>query len=992
MSMKIRLLAAAVFTASAVAGVSQPTFLFEPSSTSVSLGANVFFQSIAFGDGPITYQWFKNGFMLPGETGDFLFLRQATRADGGDYFLVASTVSGSTTGSVVTLSIDPAFTKITTGQLVTDPGSSRPAAWGDYDDDGFPDVFVPKGASDFNYLYHNNGDGTFTRVMSGAVVSDYANTRNAVWADYDNDGRLDLLVVNSGLGGGGGFGAPGTNSVLYRNNGDGTFSRASAGGLNEDTGAGTSAAWADFDRDGFLDLCIGINLGVNFLYHNNGDGTFARVNSGPIASDNFKVTMSLTWGDFNHDGAPDLLVANQPLGTFLPGGAVLYANKGDGTFARTTNAITAARGNSPSSVWVDYNNDGALDLFVVNTAGINSALYRNNGDGSFTAITAGEIVNEGAEGANSTSCAWGDYDNDGWIDAFVTNDGAFGNFLYHNNGDGSFTTIETGSPASDRANSFGSAWVDIDHDGFLDLFVSNVTGENFLYRNNGNGNAWINVRLRGDVSNRSGVGAKVQVLATIGGVPRWQYREITARDGSGSPNTLDAHFGLGDASVVDSLRIEWPSGLVQELPDVATNQFLTVQEPPSLRVVNAARFEGDAGERDLLFTVRLTGATNTTVTVDYYTVDLTALAGMDYVATNGTVTFGPNQTTQTFAVTILGDLLDETNETFLVVLTNSTVLPITAKQAVGTILDDDPLTMSISDASVTEGGAPTNAALFTVSLLKPVDYEVTVDFATASSASGAIATSGVDFLATNGTLHFSPGQTTQFVVVPIVDDALDELNETFTVILTNVTNAILVNSQAVGTILDDDPFPTLNVSNASIMEGDDGNRELVFNVTLSAPSSTLVTAQYATSNLTATTGLDFMFAGGTLTFAPGTTNRTVTVNVIGDTIVEPNETFLLNPFNPVRAILGPPGIGTILDDDFKVAGARMSDAGFALSFPTLAGRSYRVDWAGALASPTVWTPLAGFESILGNGALFPVTDPAARGVSQRFYRIVLLSP
>src|SRR5437870_228715 len=166
MSIKIRVLALAGFLASAAASLSQPTCLFEPDSTSVSPGPNVFFQSLAFGDGPITYQWFKNGVALPGETGDFLFLAQATVADAGDYSVVASTFSGSATSSVIALSFDTTFTKITTGSLVTDPGSSRPAAWGDYDNDGYPDVFVPKGASDFNYLYHNNGDGTFRRVLS----------------------------------------------------------------------------------------------------------------------------------------------------------------------------------------------------------------------------------------------------------------------------------------------------------------------------------------------------------------------------------------------------------------------------------------------------------------------------------------------------------------------------------------------------------------------------------------------------------------------------------------------------------------------------------------------------------------------------------------------------------------------------------------------------------------------------------------------------------
>jgi hypothetical protein len=242
----------------------------------------------------------------------------------------------------------------------------------------------------------------------------------------------------------------------------------------------------------------------------------------------------------------------------------------------------------------------------------------------------------------------------------------------------------------------------MDRDGFLDLFVSNVSGGNFLYHNNGNGNRWLDVRLVGDISNRSGIGAKVRLLATIGGDSFWQLREIGARDGSGSPHTPEAHFGLGDATVVQTLRIEWPSGIVQELHDVAPGQLLTVHELPSIRIASASVMEGDQGPRPLVFTLSLTQPTNAPVTVDYFTVDREAAAGIDYVATNGTVVFAPNQTTQTLAITVLGDLEDETNETFLVVLTNSTVLPITSRQAVGTIIDDEPLTMTVGNVSATE--------------------------------------------------------------------------------------------------------------------------------------------------------------------------------------------------------------------------------------------------------------------------------------------------
>jgi hypothetical protein len=988
MSIKSRVVAVVGFLASVSVSWSQPEFLFEPVGASVSPGANVFFQCVAFGDGPITYQWLKDESPLPGETSDFLFLSDVSGGDAGNYAVVASTFSGSVTSSVVVLSLDATFLKVTAGPLVNDPGSSIWSIWGDYDNDGFPDVFVPKGSSDFNYLYHNNGDGTFNRVLSGSPVTDYANTRNAVWVDYDNDGWIDLFVANSGLGGGGGFGGPPGTNVLYRNNGDGTFGKATAWDIGADGGVATSAAWADYDRDGLLDLCVGININANFVYRNSGNGNFQRIVSGPIATESFKTTASLAWGDFNNDGAPDLIVANQPIGTFLPGNENLYLNNGDGTFTRQTNTVTTSAGNSVSCAWVDYDNDLDLDLFIVNYGGQSGALYRNDGEAGLTAITTGNLVSDGAEGGNSTSAAWADYDNDGWIDVFVTNDGGIGNFLYHNNRDGTFTRMEAGSPTSDRANSFGAAWADVNRDGFLDLFVSNVSGENYLYRNGTNSNGWISIRLVGEISNRFGVGAKVKVLANLDGEPVWQMREISARDGTGSPSTMDAQFGLGAATKIDTLRIEWPSGIAQEMQDVSINQFLSVVEPPSIRIDAGSVMEGDAGGRSLLLPVTLSQPTNVIVTVDFFTTDLLATAGEDYVATNGTIVFAPNQTTQTLAVTILGDLLDETNETFMVTLTNSTVLPILSRRAVATIIDDEPLTLAIADASGIEGNSTGGTIVFAVDLLKPVDYEVRVDYATV----GVSAVSGVDFIATNGTVVFGAGETSKPVTIPIIGDLLNELNEMLRVNLTNVVNAMIADSQATGTIEDDDPQPTVTVANVSIVEGNSGVKSTAVNVNLSAPSGVNITVQYAFSNLTAQAGLDFLLGAGTVQFAPGVTNRTITVTTVGDTIVEFNETFLINLFNPSRVTIGNLGIVTILDDDLKVGSVAMTGSGFALSFSTMVGRNYRVEWTTELSASPDWTPLGGFVNVAGTGSIFNVVDPAALGVPKRFYRVVMLAP
>ncbi len=206
-----------------------------------------------------------------------------------------------------------------------------------------------------------------------------------------------------------------------------------------------------------------------------------------------------------------------------------------------------------------------------------------NGDGTFTKVTEGRIV---SDGGNSQSCAWGDYDNDGWLDLFVANAGG-GNFLYRNNGDGSFSSVTGQAIADDQSTSAGCAWGDYDNDGFLDLVVAGV-GQNLLYRNNGNSNSWLKANCIGTVSNRSAIGAKVRLKATIGGRTFWQLREISGGSGYVSQNSLIAHFGLGDAKVIDTLRIEWPSGAVQELQNVAANQMLTITEQKSIK---APKFE-----------------------------------------------------------------------------------------------------------------------------------------------------------------------------------------------------------------------------------------------------------------------------------------------------------------------------------------------------------------------------------------------------------------
>ncbi len=460
------------------------------------------------------------------------------------------------------------FTKITSGEIVNDGGSSEGCAWGDYDNDGDLDLVV---ANSFNgnFLYENNGNGTFTKITAGAIVADRAASEGCTWGDYDNDGDLDLFIANSQNG----------NNFLYRNNGDRSFTKITTGAIVSDGGNSFGASWGDYDNDGHLDLFVANSATGenNFLYRNNGDGGFTRIRDGAIVNE-VGFSFGCSWADYDNDGDLDLFVANW-------GYNFLYRNDGPAGFFKVPNGpIVEDGGNSVGGSWGDFDNDGDLDLFVTNTTngpfpGNNDFLYENNGDGSFTKITSGSIVNDGARSEGSS---WGDYDNDGDLDLYVANEGP--KFLYRNDGNRIFTRITTGAIAIDTGISRGTCWADYNNDGALDLFVSNNGINNLLYQNDGNSKSWINISLVGTVSNASAIGARVSVKAAINGAPVWQIHEISAQTGAYSQNSLNAEFGLGDAAIIDSIKVAWPSGILQHLTGMPAKQFLTITEPQFARV------------------------------------------------------------------------------------------------------------------------------------------------------------------------------------------------------------------------------------------------------------------------------------------------------------------------------------------------------------------------------------------------------------------------
>jgi hypothetical protein len=500
--MKIPILTLAIVGLASNA-LSQPAITSHPMSQRVSLGAKVTFSVRGSGIAPLSYQWRFAGGDISGATANSFVLTNVQSLHEGDYTAVVANSSGSVTSLVAVLKVDRTFTKMTVGSIATDSGKSTACAWGDYDNDGWPDLFV-NNRDGPNFLYRNKRDGTFQKITVGHLVSDTGTHLAGVWGDYDNDGFLDLLVVN------GGFEVIASN-YLYHNNGNGTFSQpsaAEAGSIVTDMGGFHGAAWGDFDGDGYLDVFVANFTGTNYLYRNVGGTRFEKV----LNTSNRPAALGLrsaeaAWADYDRDGYLDLIVIQHASAS---GKTLLFRNNRQGILTPVTAGPIVGEGGFAAGLsWADYDNDGSFDLSVSTINLERDFLYRNQGNGTFNKIINRSPVNEGA---HTYGVAWGDYDNDGLLDLFVAN-GAFGppldNALFRNKGDGTFEKVSAGSPANDQGHSFGCAWVDYDNDGFLDLFVTNdptladaPPEKNFLYRNMGNSSNWLKVRCVGTVSKR----------------------------------------------------------------------------------------------------------------------------------------------------------------------------------------------------------------------------------------------------------------------------------------------------------------------------------------------------------------------------------------------------------------------------------------------------------------------------------------------------------
>jgi hypothetical protein len=485
----------------------------------------------------------------------------------------------------------------------------------DYDNDGYLDIFfvnsltvdmVKSGGKTRSALYHNNGDGTFTDVTDKAGVGDIGWGMGVAIGDYNNDGFDDIYVTCLGA------------NHLLKNNGNGTFTDVTQkAGVGESKWS-TGAAFVDYDNDGKLDLFVAgyVDFDVNHLpefgkgrtcqfkgvpvqcgprglpgagdklYHNNGDGTFTDVSKKAGVSDpDGYYGLGVICSDFDDDGFVDIYVANDSTPSFL------YHNNGDGTFKEigfSSGTAVNENGSEQGSMGVtvgDYDHQGRFDIFKTNFDDDYDTLFRNDGHNSFTDVSYASKEARATLGYVGWGTKFFDYDNDGWIDLLAVNGHVYPqlptyrqrNLVFHNNRDGTFSELaeQLGAVFAEKHTGRGAAFGDIDNDGDIDVVINNLDGAPLLLRNDGgNANNSVLIKTIGVKSNRDGIGARVKIVSG----DLVQIDEVRSGGSYLSHNDLRLHFGLEKRTRIDSIEVRWPSGAVDKIANLNANKILTIKE------------------------------------------------------------------------------------------------------------------------------------------------------------------------------------------------------------------------------------------------------------------------------------------------------------------------------------------------------------------------------------------------------------------------------
>lgn len=423
----------------------------------------------------------------------------------------------------------------------------------DFNNDGFDDIYIARKNRN-NSLFQNKGDGTFEDIAPVAGVDLVGDYNQSVWADYDNDGLLDFYLTTES----------GDQNLLFRNNGDGTFTDRTADSGLRVSDFTTAAIWGDVNGDGLKDLFVFLLMEDDRFFLNNGDGTFSDYTS-ESGITMARLSMGATFIDYDQDYDLDLYVAHDG-----HAGNFLFENDGSGRFidvSESTDMLTDSEGMGVSVG--DFNNDGWPDIYLTNR--LQNFLFRNNEGESFTEISAAAGV--GDEGMG-WGVSWLDYDNDGWLDLYIGNDSDYSdhaNVLYKNNGNETFTRqFEEDAIAGDKGT-YGTAIGDFDHDGDLDLLLANrgsVDRSQLFINNLENDHHWLIIRLLAENNDRAPVGAIVTVQTTVAEYTRYVF----AGTSWSADDTKGLHFGLGDSNTIEKVSVTWPDGSVNDYDGIESNK------------------------------------------------------------------------------------------------------------------------------------------------------------------------------------------------------------------------------------------------------------------------------------------------------------------------------------------------------------------------------------------------------------------------------------